>query len=235
MPIPLPDHPNLARLEVQAAQLEGAANAGESAARARISEAVPEADATAATAADARLTLAREHGFHNWHALAVEVGRRMVDEGDLQRWFGVQLNNAAWDVIDGGDVAVMSEEEAERLLYSAYASTYHWMQVGTVANRARGEHLISRTALHVGRHDLALHHADRCLTLVETHPGEVEDWDLAFALEALARARAAAGDPAAPSTLERALQVAAEVRDPADRAIVESQLASGPWFGLRPD
>jgi hypothetical protein len=40
----------------------------------------------------------------------------------------------------------------------------------------------------------ALHHARRCLALVEEHGDEMEDWDLAAAHEALARAHLAADD-----------------------------------------
>lgn len=62
------------------------------------------------------------------------------------------------------------------------------------ANFARGEHLISRVAARLGDGDLALRHARRCLELVELHPDVMEDWDLAFAHEALARGLAAVGD-----------------------------------------
>ena len=87
--------------------------------------------------------------------------------------------------------------------------------------------------MRVGRPEVALHHARRCLELVESHPAIAEDWDLAFALEALARASAAAGDLDGGRELRaRAVAAAAAVADPEERALVEAELAGGEWFGL---
>lgn len=150
------------------------------------------------------------------------------------RRFGVDLNNEVWARLDAGDVTEDSPiEERERLLYAAYASTHHWIRAGTVANHARGEHLISRVAARIGEPQVALHHARRCLDLVTANPDETEDWDLAFALEALARAQAACGDTsAARDTRERAQSATAAVADPEDRKVLEQELARPPWFAL---
>lgn len=231
MSLELPAHPNLTQLKKQAKELKAAAAAGDAGALSRIETADP-SHTGEVTLRLAQLTIAREYGFPGWHALSTEVGRRMVEEGDLHRWFGVELNNTTWDAIDAGVGASGSLTDRESLLYSAYASAYHWRQVGTIANVARGEHLIARTALAVGMPDIGLRHAKRCLELVEANPDEVADWDLGFALEAMARAEAASGRPDAAATLERARQAAAAVSDPEERAIVEAQFDSGEWFGL---
>lgn len=150
------------------------------------------------------------------------------------RAIGVELNNAVWDELSAGNVTETSPvADRERLLYAAYTSTYHWLQVGTVANHLRGEHLISRVAARIGEAEIALRHARRCLELAESHPDEAEDWDLAFALEALARAEAATGDTAAAtSTLAQAIAATAAVVDDDDRRVVESELRRPPWFGV---
>jgi hypothetical protein len=62
-------------------------------------------------------------------------------------------------------------------------------------NLARGEWLISRVYCVLGRSDPALWHARPGLERVEE--AGAGDWDLAYAYEALARASAVAGDPAA--------------------------------------
>ena len=46
----------------------------------------------------------------------------------------------------------------------------------------------------LGRAEPALHHARRCLELCEANPEAIEDWDLPYAYEALARAHALAGE-----------------------------------------
>ncbi len=115
----------------------------------------------------------------------------------------------------------------------AFASAYHWSQIGSVANRVRGEHLIARTALRVGEISLALSHARRCLALASANSGEVEDWDLGFAHEALARALAASGEiDEAREHYRKAVRIAGSVRDREDREILEAEIARGEWFGL---
>lgn len=146
------------------------------------------------------------------------------------RRMAVQLNNECWDILEGR----RTDDSPERMLYRAYASTFHWMVAGDAVNHARGEHLISRTALAVGETDLALIHAGRCLELIESNPGLAEDWDRVFALEALARARAATGDLlGAEEVLAAALAACETVAEDDDREAARQVLDSGPWFGLR--
>lgn len=116
---------------------------------------------------------------------------------DVHRSLGVEYNNLTWQLLDEGRPGSdASPEEKARFLYRAYASVYHWMETpaGSVANRARGEHLIARAAIAVGLSDVAQRHASRCLELCEQDPDAVEDWDSAFAEEAMARSLAAGGD-----------------------------------------
>ena len=244
MPAPqrsLPANPNITQLRKQAKDLKRLVLRGDADAVDRVrtfhpslsSEAGP-IDPAAFTLRDAQVTLAREFGFDGWHALSTEVGERMVDERDLHRWFGVQLNNGMWDRIEDPGIGPHTpQDERETLLYSAYASAYHWRQVGSPANAARGEHLISRMAVKLGEDAVALRHARRCLELVEVHPDDVEDWDAPFAHEALARALAATGDRAAGQThRDLARDLTAAVASDGDRQVLESELAREPWFGL---
>jgi hypothetical protein len=156
-----------------------------------------------------------------------------VPELDHRR-LGVDLNNATWDRLDAGDVDAGSPaRDREALLYGAYATAYHWMQSGTPVHQARAEHLISRTALRVGLADVALAHARRCLELLEENPDLAEDWDLAFAHEALARAHAATGDPESGRRhRSEAVGRTEAITDPEERAIVEAELGRGEWFGM---
>lgn len=151
----------------------------------------------------------------------------------LHRFFGVELNNATWDLLERVDGS-SPVEEREQLLYGAYAACSHWLEVGNAANHARGEYMIARAALRLGKAALGLEHAQRCLELVLANPGEMEDWDEPFAREVLARGLAAINAPeAARIELERSLELTAQVGDPADQEILRGELAKEPWFGLR--
>lgn len=77
------------------------------------------------------------------------------------------------------------------------------------------------------RPEPALHHARRCLELCESAPEELEEFDLPFAYEALARAHAVAGDEAESRRfLEQGRAAAARIADEEERAIVDADLAT---------
>jgi len=104
------------------------------------------------------------------------------------RRLGVDLFNEVWRLLD-------SREDDERMLHATHASAYHWSVAAECEpkNRARSEWQISRVYAVLGRGEPALHHARRCLELCQEHPENMEDWDLPFAYEALARAHLVAG------------------------------------------
>jgi hypothetical protein len=160
------------------------------------------------------------------------VGR--ADLEGLHRWFGIHLNNEAWEVIDGEAISAHDEaSRREEALYRAYASVYHWMQVGSPMNQGRGEHLISRTPVPAGRPDLALAHAARYLELIEAYPNLAEDWDRAFGREALARALAMTAElERARGEKAEAERLCAMIAEEEERAAVETELAKPPWFGI---
>ena len=236
----LPANPNLTQLKKQAKDLKKAVEANDPQALARVAAFHPSYDDVEAVGAqfsnrDAQLTIAREYGFDGWHQLNTEVGNRMVDERDLHRWFGVQLNNGMWDKLEDESFGPTSPAaDRELMLYSAYASAYHWRNAGNEVNYARGEHLISRMAAKIGEGEIALRHARRCLELVKTRRDVMEDWDEPFAREALARALSATGSQdEARENLDLAIAQTATVADPGDREVLEAELERGPWFGLR--
>lgn len=234
----LPDNPDLKQLKTRAKELHRGARKQHPADLATVRRHHPQGEVLAAdpgriTLRDAQLSLARSYGLEGWNALVKAVGTQQVAERDLHRFFGVELNNEVWDLIDDGVGPQSPVEDRELLLYGAYAAARHWQEVGSQANRARAEHLISRAATTVGDPGTALRHARRCLELVEAHPDVMADWDAPFAHEALARALAATGDLAAGAE-HRAVaeRLTAALDDPEDRKILEGELRRAPWFGL---
>jgi len=143
------------------------------------------------------------------------------------RRIGVELYNGTWELIERQDRTPDSDDE---MLHRAHASAYHWLQAPhTAANRARSHWLCSRVHAITGQPEGALHHARRCLELVESAPGEMEDWDLAGAHEALARAHLAAGEvDEARRYVELARVETAKIAEPEDAEHIEADLDSLP-------
>lgn len=181
------------------------------------------------TLRDAQLVIAREHGFDGWRDLAGAVVTQQSGGRDLDRWFGVELNNGTWDLIDNGLSEHSSRAEQEQALYGAYAAAYHWLQAGTVANHGRAESLIATVAVTIGQLEVAQRHADRYAELIAAHPAAFEDWDRAFSAEALARVAARAGRSDAAQLKAEAQRLIEAVENPAEREICEQRLAAPPW------
>jgi hypothetical protein len=137
------------------------------------------------------------------------------------RQVGVDLFNEVWRLME-------TREDDERLLHAAHASAYHWSEAPECEpkNRARSEWQVSRVYAVLGRAEPALHHAQRCLEICEANPDNLEDWDLPFAYEALARAHKVAGHPEETERyVAKAREGAAELADPEDREHLEEALA----------
>lgn len=228
----LPDNADLGQLRQQAKELRRAYAGGSPAAIERVAAARPSAAGAPAgdlQLRDAQLVIAREHGFDGWRDLAAAVVAQQSSGRDLHRWFGVELNNGTWDVLDNGLSQDSPREEQELALYAAYACTYHWMQAGTVANHGRGEHLIASVAVSIGLLDVAARHADRYAELISQHPAAFADWDRAFAAEVQARVASRRDDPDAPGLRARARELADAVENPGERSVCLDRLAAPPW------
>ena len=143
---------------------------------------------------------------------------------DVQRRLGIDLFNRAWTLMEEPN------RDPDELLHCAHASAYHWMQGGgTTANRARSEWLCSRVYSILGRPEPALHHAKRCVELVESAPSEMEEWDLPGAYEAMARAHLTAGDQTEAARYKSlGLEAIAKVTDEDDRKPIQADLDSLP-------
>jgi hypothetical protein len=224
----LPGNADLGQLRAQAKELRRAYAGGSPVAVARVRAVRPDAGSEIQLR-DAQLVIAREYGFDGWREVAAAVVAQQSGGRDLHRWFGVELNNGTWDVLDGGLSPDSPQVEREQALYAAYASTYHWMQAGTVANHGRGEYMIASVAVTIGLLDVAARHAARYAELIAQHPMAFADWDRAFAAEGLARVASRSGDPEAASLKAEAHRLAEALEDPEDRRICLERLTAAPW------
>ncbi len=142
------------------------------------------------------------------------------------RHLGVELFNHVWTLIEKAD---RTPAETDEMIHAAHASRFHWSRAGTTANLGRGEWQVARVYSVLGRAEPARWHAARCLAYVEAAvtAGEADDWDLPAAYEAMARAAAVSDDLAkATEWRDRARTALTAVADPADREVIEGDLAT---------
>ncbi|MFN0019032.1 MAG: hypothetical protein ACKVP0_12280 [Pirellulaceae bacterium] len=62
------------------------------------------------------------------------------DLAKAQRWFAIECNNAAWELLDKPG---RTADETERLLHVAHASVHHWLAAGNAMNQLRGVVLLA--------------------------------------------------------------------------------------------
>ena len=142
------------------------------------------------------------------------------------RRLGVALFNHVWTLLEKPD---RSPADIDEMLHAAHASRFHWSRAeGSLPiNLGRGEWQCSRVYAVLGRGEPALWHARRCLAFAQDP--SAEDWDLASAYEALARASAVAGDPGAAADWKAKAAAALEtIADKDDREVIENDLATLP-------
>jgi hypothetical protein len=151
-----------------------------------------------------------------------------LDEAHLQ--FAKQANGTVWGLLDKKD---RSPAEDGKMLHAAHASLFHWLHAGTALHHQRGEWLISRVHSVLGNGQEALRHAERCADLTRENADLMEDFDKAFALEAVARAHAVLGNrELAAKHIKLARKAGEAVADEENRSIFVQDFEGGDWHGL---
>ena len=102
------------------------------------------------------------------------------------------LNGVVWELLALGPER--TPEQDDRMIHAAHASCYHWLEVGTELHQQRAHWLLTHVYSELGHGEAALRHAKRCGELTEKHADLMEDFDIAYAHEGLARGHAAPHD-----------------------------------------
>ncbi len=161
-----------------------------------------------------------------WNDPLRAFGEAVVDPA-LHRYFGVRLNNAAWGLFGEAD-------DARELLHAVHTSAWHWRQIGSPENLARGDWMCSHAYAVLGHGALAAMFAESTLRICDDNG--IGDFDRAYAYEAGARAAAASGDLDEARRLRAIARDAGDaIADPEDKSIFDGDLMAGPWYGADTD
>ena len=147
------------------------------------------------------------------------------DVARAHRWFAVEFNNRAWDLIEQSS---RSADEEDELLHAAHASLMHWRTIGTNLNFQRCENLLATAYLVAGRSEPALRHSLKCLVWSELNAaaGTETAFDRACALACAAKAHVLGGDAGEAERLSALAQAAADRLDADDRPVFEKLFGS---------
>ncbi|WP_208988604.1 hypothetical protein [Labrenzia sp. VG12] len=134
----------------------------------------------------------------------------------------ISLNQRTWTLLEKGD---RSAAESDEMIHAAHGSLWHWLQAGGPVQQQRGEWLIGRVYVVLGFCEAALRHANRTMDLTDRHLDVLQDFDLAYAHELLARALEMAGETGrALDMWNKALELGTRIAGPKDREIFEGDL-----------
>lgn len=140
------------------------------------------------------------------------------DVARAQRWFAVELNNQAWDLVEREE---RSADEVERMIHAAHGACWHWLEVGDLLNHLRAQNLLATVYAKAGLAEAAVRHAEKCLALSEEAGDKQTPFDRATAYGCAAAAYKVAGRmDAARAAFARSEAAAAELEDAADREVV---------------
>jgi hypothetical protein len=98
------------------------------------------------------------------------------DLSSAHRWFAIEFNNRAWDLVEA---ATRSVEETAEMIAAAHAAALHWRAVGQPINQLRAECLLATAYAAAGFGQPAVNHAERCLRLSEQIGDEQTAFDRA--------------------------------------------------------
>ena len=150
---------------------------------------------------------------------------------EAHKQFAISTNNLVWQLLEKKD---RNHHDEELMIHAAHVSCYHWLQVGTGLHHQRAEWLLSHVYAEVGIASAALKHAKRCQDLTEESIELMQDFDFAYAHEAMARAYALIGKvDEAMMYIRKAEMSGQTIANEEDRKIFLADFNGGNWYGLR--
>ena len=152
-------------------------------------------------------------------------------ETEAERFFAVNFHGMTWDLLGKTNRTL---EDNEEMIDYAHSSLAHWRKAGKEINLQRGYWLLSRVYSVIKKVDPCVEYAIRCQKVTNDFPDQMEDFDIAFSFEALARAHALAGNKDEFLKYHKmAKDTGKSIKKDDDRKVFEDDLNSGDWFGFK--
>ena len=149
------------------------------------------------------------------------MSKEMSLEAASHRQVAIELFNRTWELLDK---ETRTDAEDAEMLTAAFASRYHWQEIGDVKNFSVSEWQVSRVAAVLGLPDLAERYGRRALEVAAS--ADLDPFYVGYGHEALARAAQLAGNrEEARGHLDRAKDLLEQVEDSSARELLAADLA----------
>ena len=115
------------------------------------------------------------------------------------RWFAVEANNAAWDLIEADE---RPREQRREMVQLAHAAAWHWAHAGSAIHQLRASILLAAAYVAVGEYASALHYIVHTPNRLQA-TGEATAFDMASAWRMLSNTLRKVGDGKEAATLRK--------------------------------
>jgi len=155
--------------------------------------------------------------------------KKTYSETEADQLFAAKFHGMTWNLLDKSD---RKTEDDEKLTDYAHSSLAHWRKTGKEINLQRGFWLLSRVYTVLNQCEPAQKYAKRCLQVTLEYPDQMEDFDIAFSYEAVARSFSLAGENEEyQKNIRLAEEAGKSIKNESDREVFQNELQSGDWFG----
>jgi tetratricopeptide (TPR) repeat protein len=140
------------------------------------------------------------------------------DLAKAHRWFAIELNNRAWDLVEKAD---RTDAETAEMIHAAHAAAFHWSKAGTEINAVRALNLLATVYASAGRAASASEYAQESFAALEQLSEPATAFDRAAIVGSLAQTATLTGRfNDAEVHYDAAAKLWSEL-EPDDRAVLE--------------
>ena len=140
------------------------------------------------------------------------------DVTKAHRWFAVEANNAAWDLLEKPQRA---DGDAAAMVHLAHAAAWHWSKVGGAIQQCRAHVLLAAVHLSLGHKAEAVRSANRASHLLEESENAT-DFDRASVWRIYANVCRDVGNDAGVDRLEASLATVWDRLGVEEREVIQS-------------
>lgn len=139
------------------------------------------------------------------------------DVAVAHRWFAIEANNGAWDLVEKTE---RTAADTDRMLHLAHAAAWHWQAVGQPVNHLRALTLLTTAYVAAKLAEPAIRFGEQSTKMLAHVDSAATPFDQACVHGSLAAAYHLAKQPAAASRCyDAAAAIVAKFDDAEDRAV----------------